>query len=79
MQTVKVASDVHSRLVHLASERGTTIGSVISRSLDVLEESEFWAAVEHTMVATRAPTQADEFAGTLMDGLDPAETWEDIL
>ena len=79
MPTVKVESDVHSRLVRLAAVEGTTIGGVIARSLDVLEESEFWAAVERTMVAGRLQAAAEEFVGTLADGLDPDETWEDLL
>jgi len=79
MPTVKVESALHSRLVHRAAAEGTTIGGVITRSLDVLEESEFWAEVERTMTADRVRAAAEEFSGTLTDGLDMDETWEDVL
>jgi len=66
-------------LVRLANAEGLTIGGVISRSLDVLEESEFWAAVDRAMPTGSLRASAEGLAGTLTDGLDPAETWEDVL
>jgi len=79
MTTVKVTDDLHARLVSAAAAEGTTIGGVIGLSLDVLEESRFWAAVEQTMIPDALRASADGFAPTLMDGLDPRESWEDVL
>ena len=79
MPTVKITDELHSRLASLAHSEGTTIGGVIGRSLDALEESEFWAAVERTMAVDTLRAASEEYAGTLADGLDPDETWEDVL
>jgi len=79
MPTVKVSDSLHSRLRELAKTKGTTIGGVIGQSLDVMEETEFWKALEATMGSNAPSSDADYFDGSLSDGLDPNETWEDIL
>ena len=79
MPSVKVPNDLHGRLTHLAATEGLTIGGVIRRSLDALEEGQFWAAVEQTMVSPAPQASAEQFAGALKDGLDPDETWEGLL
>jgi len=79
MPTVKVTDDLHGRLTRLAASEGLTIGGVISRSLDAWADSQFWAAVERTMTPSSLQTSAQQMAGTLRDGLDPDETWDDIL
>lgn len=55
------------------------MANVISHSLDVMEESEFWAAVERTMIAPTLAADAEKLSETNTDGLDPQETWEGVL
>lgn len=79
MPTIKVPQELHSRLASLAEAEGTTMAGVITRSLEVAQEAEFWRAVELTMAPADVSADAEKLAGSLADGLDPDESWDEIL
>jgi len=55
------------------------MAGVITRSLEVAQEAEFWRAVELTMAPADVSADAEKLAGSLADGLDPDESWDEIL
>jgi predicted transcriptional regulator len=79
MPTVKVSDHLHARLRDLADSEHTTIGGIIGRSLDVLEESAFWAAVRREMAPRAVAAGVDAYTDSLKDGLESDETWANIL
>lgn len=81
--TVRVPRELHDRLARRAASHGTSLAGAIERALDVEERAEFWARVEATMGTPEARAairiDTEPFAGTLRDGLDPDERWDDVL
>ncbi len=81
--TLKVPVELRDRLADQARRRGTTLAGAIAHALEVAEEHEFWEDVRATMCTPAArqelTAESERFAGTLMDGADPAEDWSDIL
>jgi predicted transcriptional regulator len=81
--TIRVSRELHDRLAKRAAEQGTTLAGSIEHALDAEERAAFWAKVEATMgtVESRAAIRVDSEAlsGTLKDGLDPDERWDDVL
>lgn len=80
--TVRLSRQLHDRLSHRARAADTTLAGVIEQALDVAEREEFWAHAAATMGAVDARTalrsDASALAGSLKDGLDPNETWDDV-
>lgn len=81
--TIRVSRQLHDRLAKRAASRQTSLAEAIEHALDTEERADFWADVEATMgsagsqAAIRVDTEA--LSGTLMDGLDPDERWDDVL
>jgi predicted transcriptional regulator len=81
--TIRVSRQLHDRLAKRAASRHATLADAIEHALDVEDSAEFWANVEATMgsatarAAIRVDTEA--LSGTLKDGLDPDERWDDVL
>lgn len=80
--TIKVPVELRDRLAALASRENTTLAGAIARSLDAAESAVFWADVARTMsttgVGSPVSSYAEELSGSLTDGLDPEETWDDV-
>jgi predicted transcriptional regulator len=80
--TIKVPVELRDRLAALANRENTTLAGAIARSLDAAESAVFWADVAASMGTTAAgsPVSSDveELSGSLTDGLDPEETWDDV-
>jgi predicted transcriptional regulator len=81
MTTIKVPVELHDRLAVLARREHTTLAGAIERSLDQADAAAFWEEMRATMGADLATLSRDAegLAGTLADGLDPAEDWNDVL
>jgi len=77
--TIKVPVELRDRLAVLAGREHTTLAGAIARSLDAAESAAFWAEVAKTM-SSGLPVSADaeQFGGSLSDGLDPEESWDDV-
>ena len=58
------------------------MAGAIEQALDVAEREEFWAQAAATMASAGgqggSSNRVDDLPGTLRDGLDPNETWEDV-
>lgn len=80
--TIKVSVELRDRLAALAAREKTTLAGAITRSLDAAETAAFWADVAQTMGALEAESatasEAEHFSGSLADGLDPLESWDDV-
>lgn len=76
--TIKVPVELRDRLAALAGREHTTLAGAIAQSLDAAESAEFWADVARTMGRTDAAGRAELFGGSLTDGLDPDESWDDV-
>jgi predicted transcriptional regulator len=80
--TIKVPVELRDRLAALADRDHTTLAEAIRRSLDAAEDAAFWSDVANTMgkqAATGAlRADAEEVRGSLRDGLDPTESWDDV-
>ena len=79
--TIKVPVELRNRLAALAERDHTTLAGAIERSLDAAEESAFWTRLAATMrsAATGVSRRlAEDVSGSLADGLDPAESWDDV-
>jgi len=79
--TIKVPVELRDRLASLASRDNTTLAGAIARSLDAAETAAFWADVARTMDApggSAASSDVEQLSGSLTDGLDPEETWDDV-
>jgi predicted transcriptional regulator len=81
MTTIKVPAELHDRLALLARREHTTLAGAIERSLDRADAAAFWEEMRVTMGAEQAGLSGDarRLAGTLADGLDPDEDWNDVL
>lgn len=77
--TIKVPTDLRDRLAEVARREHTTLAGAIARSLDAAENAAFWEAVEETMGGSEPQREAEQLSGSLADGLDPDETWDDVL
>lgn len=79
--TIKVPVELRDRLAALAERDHTTLAGAIERSLDAADESAFWTRLAATM-GSAAPgvshRLAEDVSGSLADGLDPAESWDDV-
>jgi hypothetical protein len=80
--TIKVPVELRDRLAALASRESTTLAGAIARSLDAAESAAFWSDVERTMgtsgVGSSTSSGVEQLSGSLTDGLDPEETWDDV-
>jgi predicted DNA-binding protein len=80
--TIKVPVELRDRLAALASRESTTLAGAIARSLDAAESAAFWADVARTMgttgVGSSASSDVEQLSGSLTDGLDPEESWDDV-
>lgn len=74
---------MHERLARHAAAEGTTLAGAIERALDAEEDAAFWAEAHRTMgepvAQERIAADTARLNGTLRDGLDPDERWDDIL
>lgn len=70
--------ELRDRLAAIAGRDHTTLAGAITRSLDAAESAEFWADVARTMGEGNVGKQAEQLAGSLSDGLDPDESWDDV-
>lgn len=77
--TIKVPVELRNRLAEIARREDTTLAGAISRMLDAAEEAAFWRQAAETMSIPAAMADAVAFQGTLIDGLDPDERWDDVL
>ncbi|PSK98297.1 hypothetical protein CLV30_12083 [Haloactinopolyspora alba] len=81
--TIRVPRELHDRLTRHATDEGTTLAGAIERALDAEEDAAFWDEARATMGATLAQTtlrgDTEALSGTLTDGLDPDENWDDVL
>ena len=81
--TIRVPRQLHERLAKRAANRHTTLAEAIEHALDTEDAAEFWASVEATMGTATAQAvirvDAEALSGTLKDGLDPDERWDDVL
>jgi len=81
--TIRVSRELHDRLSKHASEQNTSLAGAIERALDAEEKAAFWAAARATMGTTQAVAtiraESERLAGSLKDGLDPDERWDDVL
>lgn len=76
--TIKVPVELRDRLAEVAGREHTTLAGAIARSLDAAENAAFWAEVSRTMGQANVGEQAERFSGSLTDGLDPDESWDDV-
>jgi len=80
--TIKVPVELRDRLAALAIREKTTLAGAITRALDAAESDAFWADVASTMgtpdAGSPASSDAEQLSGSLTDGLDPDETWDDV-
>lgn len=80
--TIKVPVELRDRLAALATRESTTLAGAIAQSLDAVESAAFWADVARTMgtpeAGSRAPSDVEQLSGSLSDGLDPQESWDDV-
>jgi predicted transcriptional regulator len=80
--TIKVPVELRDRLAVLASRDNTTLAGAIVQSLDAAESAAFWADVARTMGTTSVgallSSEIEQLGGSLTDGLDPEETWDDV-
>jgi predicted transcriptional regulator len=80
--TVRLSRQLHERLARRAEAEHTTLAGVIEHALDVQEREEFWAQAAITLGSAEAHQVAQaesvRMAGTLRDGLDLGETWDDV-
>ena len=80
--TIKVPVELRDRLAALASRENTTLAGAIAQSLDAAESAAFWADVARTMgpadAGAAAASDVEQLSGSLTDGLDPQESWDDV-
>lgn len=80
--TIKVPVELRDRLAALASREHTTLAGAIAQSLDAAESAAFWADVARTMgppdAGSPASSDVEQLSGSLIDGLDPRESWDDV-
>jgi predicted transcriptional regulator len=80
--TIRLSRQLHDRLAQRAKAEQTTLAGAIEHALDAEENAKFWSRAAATMGSRDAQhparRESDDLPGTLRDGLDPAETWDDI-
>jgi hypothetical protein len=81
--TIRVPQHLHQRLATRAAESSESLAAVIEHALDAEESARFWEDVRRTMTGSAPMSDLartfDAGGGTLRDGLDPEETWDDVL
>lgn len=81
--TIRVSRALHERLAKHAAARNVSLAAAIEQALDAEEDASFWAEAQATMGTPQALTSirkdTAELGGTLRDGLDPDERWDDVL
>jgi hypothetical protein len=77
--TIKVPIELRDRLAALARERRVSMARVREESLDASDEALFWRRVAETMPPVGAAAESPLVEAALKDGLDPEETWSDVL
>lgn len=76
--TIRLTRELRDRLVALAADEGMSVAEVVEQAVAARERERFWDAV-------RADALAEVFETTTLDlspakdGLDPADTWDDVL
>lgn len=80
--TIRVPIELRDRLAERAAAHNTSLAEAIAHALEAEERAAFWAEAQATMggrniAAIRVDTAA--LAGTMKDGLDPDERWDDVL
>jgi hypothetical protein len=78
MTTIKVPVELRDRLAELARREHTSMADAVARALDSAEDAAFWSEVAATMGPQRPSLDAERVAGSLTDGLDPDESWDDV-
>jgi hypothetical protein len=81
--TIHISEASHRILQELAGHTGLTMTQVLDQALEAYRRKLFLDAVNAGYAALRADPQAwaeveaerQSMAGSLMDGLDPAESW----
>jgi hypothetical protein len=77
--TIRLSRELHARLARRASADHLTLAGAIERALDVEDNAEFWSRVAEVMgAADNRPPASGQLTGTLKDGLDPDESWDDV-
>ncbi|MGL4174965.1 MAG: hypothetical protein ACRCSN_02720 [Dermatophilaceae bacterium] len=80
--TIRLSRQLHERLAQRAKADHLTLAGAIERALDVEENAEFWSRAAETMGSADSrpmtPAVSSDLAGTLKDGLDPDESWDDV-
>lgn len=80
--TIRLSRQLHDRLSQRAKAEHTTMAGAIEHALDAEENARFWSEAAATMGSSDAQRTArgdsEKLPGTLKDGLDPAESWDDI-
>jgi predicted transcriptional regulator len=79
--TLRVSTELHDRIAHLAKARGQRMQDVIDQAIDAWERALFWQEFESSWERIRsdpeqwAQVQAERavWDRTLKDGIDPDE------
>lgn len=77
--TIKVPVELRDRLAEIARREHTTLAGAIARTLDGADEAAFWRRAAEAMTVAAGGAAAATVEGTLADGLDPDERWDDVL
>ncbi|HET6573120.1 MAG TPA: hypothetical protein VFG68_05930 [Fimbriiglobus sp.] len=83
--TLVVNEAVGRKLHELSAKTGRPVGEVLERAVEEYHRRQFWAAVDAGYAALQADSESwaaelverTEWDGTLADGLDPSERWDD--
>jgi predicted transcriptional regulator len=83
--TVRISPAAHANLRQLADEGGETMQAILEKAVESYRRQRFMEEFNAAYAALRADSQAWSeiekeraiWDGTLMDGLDPNETWTD--
>ncbi len=81
--TLRVSTELHDRIAHLAKSRGQRMQDIIDQAIDAWERALFWDEFDASVERLRADPQAwaEELAerklweATLKDGLEPEPEW----
>lgn len=76
--TIRVPTDLRDRLVALASQGGVSVAEVVEQAVAAQEREAFWDRVRTDALAGRFTVVTGALPDP-RDGLDPQDTWEDIL
>ncbi|MGL5930259.1 MAG: hypothetical protein ACRCY8_15105 [Dermatophilaceae bacterium] len=80
--TIRLSRQLHERLAQRAKADHLTLAGAIERALDVEENAKFWSRAAETMGSPNSRPMglavSSDLAGTLKDGLDPDESWDDV-